>query len=185
MGWIMTAGVIIFLMNAGFAMLESGSVRFKNLQVVLIKNMIHALMGGIIWWAWGFAFAFGNVEGNGFIGSKYYFGLGVGDDSEYANWWLSYAFATASTSIVSGCLAERTNIYTYICFSILTFGFIYPMIVAWTWGGGWLNKLGFEDFAGSGIVHVTGGFAGIVGATICGPRLGKYRDMRSGMPIEC
>lgn len=61
MGWIMTAGVIIFLMNAGFAMLESGSVRFKNLQVVLIKNMIHALMGGIIWWAWGFAFAFGDV----------------------------------------------------------------------------------------------------------------------------
>ena len=73
---------------------------------------------------------------------------------------------------------------TYICFSILTFGFIYPLIVAWTWGGGWLHDIGFEDFAGSGIVHVTGGFAGIVGATICGPRLGRFRDMRSGMPIE-
>ena len=184
MGWVMTAGIIIFLMNAGFAMLESGSVRFKNLQVVLIKNMIHALMGGIIWWAWGFAFAFGDVKKNGFIGTKYYLGLGVGDDQEFAHWWLSYAFATASTSIVSGCLAERTNIYTYICFSILTFGFIYPLIVAWTWGGGWLHEFGFEDFAGSGIVHVTGGFAGIVGATICGPRLGRFRDMRSGMPIE-
>lgn len=80
MGWVMTAGIIIFLMNAGFAMLESGTVRFKNLQVVLIKNMIHALMGGIIWWAWGFAFAFGDVDKNGFIGRKYYLGHGVGDD---------------------------------------------------------------------------------------------------------
>jgi ammonium transporter, Amt family len=73
MGWIMTAGVIIFLMNAGFAMLESGTVRFKNLQYILIKNMIHALMGGIVWWAWGYAFAFGNVDG-GFLGRKYFFG---------------------------------------------------------------------------------------------------------------
>lgn len=96
-------------------------------------------MGGIIWWAWGFAFAFGNLKDNLFIGNKYYFGIGISDDSLSAKWWISYAFATASTSIVSGCLAERINIYCYICFSILTFGFIYPMIVAWTWGGGWLH----------------------------------------------
>jgi len=76
MGWIMTSGVVIFLMNAGFAMLESGSVRFKNVQVVLVKNMIHALLGGIIWWAFGFAFAFGDVNG-GFIGSTYFFGLNI------------------------------------------------------------------------------------------------------------
>ena len=76
MGWIMTSGVVIFLMNAGFAMLESGSVRFKNVQVVLVKNMIHALLGGIIWWAFGFAFAFGDLNG-GFIGSTYFFGLNI------------------------------------------------------------------------------------------------------------
>ena len=96
---------------------------------------------------------------------------------------MSYAFATASTSIISGCLAERTNIYAYICFSIFTFGFVYPLIVAWTWGKGWLYKLGFEDFAGSGIVHVTGGFAGIVGAILCGPRIGRFSDIRTGIPI--
>jgi Amt family ammonium transporter len=80
---MLSAGVVIFLMNAGFAMLESGSVRFKNLQVVLIKNMVHALLGGLIWWAWGFAFAFGNVDG-GFMGSKYFLGIGLGEDGMHA-----------------------------------------------------------------------------------------------------
>jgi ammonium transporter, Amt family len=97
---------------------------------------------------------------------------------------MSYAFATASTSIVSGCVAERINVYSYIAFSFFTFGFIYPVIVAWTWGKGWLHNLGFEDFAGSGIVHVTGGFAGLMGAIVCGPRIGKFTDIRTGVPIE-
>lgn len=181
-GWMLSAGVVIFLMNAGFAMLESGSVRFKNLQVVLIKNMVHALLGGLIWWAWGFAFAFGNVDG-GFMGSKYFLGIGLGEDGMHAQWWLSYTFAAAATSIVSGSVAERINVYTYVCFSIFMFGFIYPLIAAWTWGRGWLYVVGYEDFAGSGVVHITGGFAGLMGAVICGPRLGRFEDVRTGQPI--
>ena len=101
----------------------------------------------------------------------------------HARWWLSYAFASAATSIVSGSVAERVNVYTYVCYSILMFGFIYPMIVAWTWGRGWLYVFGYEDFAGSGVVHITGGFAGLVGAVICGPRLGRFEDVRSGQAI--
>ena len=182
MGWIMTSGVVIFLMNAGFAMLESGSVRFKNVQVVLVKNMIHALLGGIIWWAFGFAFAFGDLNG-GFIGSTYFFGLNIEKQNQLALWFLSYTFACTSTTIVSGSLAERININCYIVFSVIMFGFTYPLIVAWTWGGGFLSKLGFQDFAGSGIVHMTGAFSGLMGTIIMGPRIGKFKDIRSGIPI--
>ena len=85
--WIMTAGVLVFFMNAGFALLESGTVRFKNFQNILLKNVMHALVGGLVWWAWGFAFAYGNVDG-GFIGKKYFLGIGMGgSDFQYANWW--------------------------------------------------------------------------------------------------
>ena len=85
-GWLMLSGVIVFLMNIGFALLESGSVRFKNYQNVLLKNIIHTLVGGFIWWMWGFAFAFGNVDG-GFIGSKYFVGMDLIEDKQFANWW--------------------------------------------------------------------------------------------------
>lgn len=84
---------------------------------------------------------------------------------------------------MSGSVAERVNVYTYVCFSILMFGFIYPLIAAWTWGRGWLYNFGYEDFAGSGVVHITGGFAGLMGAVICGPRLGRFEDMRTGEAI--
>jgi len=86
--WIMTAGVLVFMMNAGFALLESGTVRFKNYQNILLKNVMHALVGGLIWWAWGFAFAYGNVDG-GFIGTKYFVGISMAksDSYQYANWW--------------------------------------------------------------------------------------------------
>lgn len=89
---------------------------------------------------------------------------------------------TAAT-IVSGSLAERTNVFCYILFAFFMIGFIYPTIVAWTWGKGWLFKMGFLDFAGSGIVHMVGGFAGLTGAIICGPRIGRFNDIRTGNPI--
>jgi len=104
--------------------------------------------------------------------------------TQYADWWFQYAFAATAATIVSGSVAERINVNCYIFFAYFMIGLIYPIIVAWTWGGGWLAKRGFDDFAGSGIVHMTGGIAGLVGASICGPRIGKYSDIRTGQDVD-
>ena len=176
-GWIMTAGVIIFFMQSGFALLESGNVRFKNYQNILLKNCMDACIGAMVWWICGFAFAFGLQNDNTFIGTQYFFANKLGDDDAelgYGFWFFQYAFACTAATIVSGSLAERVNIPNYLLFSAFMTGFIYPVIVAWTWGGGFLTGWGFSDFAGSGVVHLTGGISGLAGAIICGPRLGKF-----------
>ena len=116
--------------------------------------------------------------------TKYYFGVGLAENKQFSDWWFQYAFAATAATIVSGSVAERINIYCYISFAFVMIGFIYPIIVAWTWGEGWLYVYGFDDFAGSGIVHMTGGIAGLVGASICGPRIGRFTDIRTGHPIE-
>ena len=125
-------------------------------------------------WATGYAFAYGDVDG-GFIGKKYFFGMGM--EGLYGSWFFQYAFACTAATIVSGSLAERVNINNYLIFSLLMTGFIYPVVVARTWGGGWLSEIGFCDFAGSGVVHLTGGIAGVAGAAICGPRMGKFDSL--------
>ena len=135
-------------------------------------------ISGIIWWATGYAFAYGNAAENGFIGTKYFFGTGLLEEEQYGSWFFQFAFAATCATIVSGSLAERVNINTYVVFSFFMTGLIYPIIAAWTWGGGFLTKVGFEDFAGSGIVHLTGGVAGFCGTAICGPRLGMFVSAR-------
>lgn len=142
-----------------------------------------ACIGGLVWWAWGFAFAYGAPETNSFIGSKYFFGMDLEADGKYADWFFQWAFAATAATIVSGSLAERVNINAYLVFSFFMTSFIYPVVVAWTWGGGFLGKLGFTDFAGSGIVHLVGGTAGMVGAAIAGARLGRFENCRGeGIP---
>jgi len=175
--WLLLAGVLVFFMQSGFALLESGTVRHKNYQNILLKNCMDACIGGLVWWAWGYGFALGvDSEGSGFIGSKYFFGRGLEEDGKFGEWFFQFAFACTAATIVSGSLAERVNINCYLLFSFFMTGFIYPVVVAWTWGGGWLTELGYVDFAGSGIVHLTGGISGLAGAIICGPRLGKFDD---------
>ena len=145
-----------------------------------------ACIGGLIWWACGFGFAFGNVSG-GFIGSKYFFAIGLDDPNSskgYADWFFQYAFACTAATIVSGSLAERVQISTYLVFSLFMTGIIYPVVVAWTWGGGWLSALGFSDFAGSGVVHLTGGVAGLVGAIMIKPRLGRFDEPDSAPMVD-
>lgn len=127
-----------------------------------------------MWWAWGYAIS--HVPQGGFDGANLFFGIGM--EGKYGNWFLSYVFASTSATIVSGSLAERSKIKSYLLFSFLMTGLIYPSVAAWTWGKGFLYKMGFSDFAGSGVVHLTGGIAGLAAAYICGPRLGKFESIR-------
>lgn len=146
-----------------------------------------ACIGGLVWWAWGYGLAWG-VEEGGFIGTKYFFGMDMGPTkdkaSPYGEWFFQFAFACTAATIVSGSLAERVNINNYLLFSFFMTGFIYPVVVSWTWAGGWLATMepGFADFAGSGVVHLTGGVAGLAGAVFCGPRLGKFDGEEANNP---
>ena len=161
-------------MQTGFSLLESGSVRHKNYQNILLKNTIDFCACGIVWWGWGYGLARGDVNG-GFIGSKNFFGYEL--DKMRGRWFLSYVFASNAATIVSGSLAERCKILNYLIFSVFMTGFIYPVIEAWIWGGGWLNEMGFHDFAGSGVVHLTGGISGLVATFVIGPRFGRFEDI--------
>ena len=178
-------------MQAGFALVENGTVRSKNSRNILAKNMFDAAAGAVMFFLFGFGIAFGlkcreNCDPDSeleevprrFIGSQYFAGSGFADsgDNLYTLWIFQYSFAATASTIVSGSLAERTKLPSYMLFSALMTGFIYPVVVAWTWGGGWLTQNGFHDFAGTGIVHMVGGVAGLVGAMIIRPRYGKEKD---------
>jgi Amt family ammonium transporter len=128
--WAMLSGVVVFFMQTGFALLESGSVRHKNYQNILIKNCLDFCIGGIVWWAWGYAIY--NIPIDGFEGANNFFGVKM--EGKYGKWFLSYVFASTSATIVSGSLAERVRMKNYLVFSFLMTGFIYPTVAAWVWG---------------------------------------------------
>ena len=172
-------------MQLGFALLENGMVRSKNSKNILIKNLFDVCVGAIAFWLIGFGFAFGHSEPGGFIGTEG--GMFAAADfakletNYYLLWIFQFSFAATSATIVSGSLAERTQLPAYLVFSTIMTGFIYPVVVGWCWGGGWLGDAseegkGFHDFAGTGIVHLVGGTAGFIGAYILGPRYGKEKN---------
>jgi len=177
----------ILLMQAGFALVENGTVRAKNSRNILIKNMFDLCIGAFIFWLVGFGIAYGHDEKGGVIGTNgnYYatWNYNAIDGNPYSSWIFQFAFSATSATIVSGSLAERTQLPAYMAFSLIMTGFIYPVVVSWTWGGGWLGDggedgetKGFHDFAGAGIVHMVGGVAGLAGALIVGPRHGKEKN---------
>jgi len=193
--WVMVAGMLVFFMNAGFGMLETGFCRQKNAVNVLSKNLIVFALSTIAFWAIGFALMFSN--GNGFIGTSGGFFLwNVADNSPATgdayqgifsalNWtgvplnakfFFQLVFAGTAATIVSGAVAERVKFIDFLIFSLLLVGIAYPITGHWIWGGGWLAKAGFWDFAGSTVVHSVGGWAALMGAAFLGPRIGKYRD---------
>lgn len=175
-------GALVFFMQAGFALLEAGSTGVTSVTSILFKNVADVMVGSVAWWATGYAFAYG-PEGTRFIGSKQYFLMDI-ELCDYANWFYQWTFAATAVTIVSGAMAGRTKLAAYITYSTLITGFIYPVVVHWTWSGdAWLsdgdsntvtdesgNSIGYTDFAGSGIVHCTGGIAALVGAYFVGPR---------------
>ena len=170
--WIGVAAILVFWMQAGFAMLESGSVRSKNSQNILFKNFIDVCITTILWWLFGYGMAYGTGD---FIGTDKFNTYGY-TSTDYRDWLFQWAFAGTTMTIVSGCMAERTTIHGYMILTVIMNLLIYPWIVHWTWGGDWLFEGGFTDFAGSGIVHLTGGISGLVATLVLGKRIGRFED---------
>ena len=186
--WVFIAGVLVFFMQAGFALLEAGLTRAKNVVNIFTKNMADAIIGVLAFFAVGYAFAFGS-DTNNFIGTEGFFlsGLdvfGIGEEgalSVATVFFFQAVFAATAVTIASGAMAERTKFSAYLIFSAVMCAFIYPVVVHWTWGGGMIAQINYDgavysDFAGSGIVHMTGGIAALMGAYFVGPRLGRYSD---------
>lgn len=175
--WVLVAAALVFLMQAGFAMVEAGFTRAKNASNIIMKNIMDFSVGSFLFFAIGFSLMFGDSI-SGFIGWSGFFNPDKMnyDSGLYLPVFILFqtVFAGTAATIVSGAMAERTKFKSYLIFSAVITMIIYPVVGHWTWGGGWLSKLDFVDFAGSTVVHSVGGWAALMGAFILGPRLGKY-----------
>ena len=168
-GWILLGAALVFFMQAGFAMVETGFTRAKNAGNIIMKNLMDFSLGTPIFWLIGFGIMFG---GSGkLIGGLDLFTNAGGD---WATLIFQTVFCATAATIVSGAMAERTKFSAYCIYSMVISAFIYPISGHWIWGGGWLAQMGFHDFAGSTAVHMVGGVAAFIGAAILGPRIGKY-----------
>ena len=190
--WVLVAGMLVFFMNLGFAMVESGFARSKNTVNILSKNFIVFAVSSLGFLVLGWGLMFG--DGNGFIGLKGLFMASGADNSPavgeayqgvytaiswtgvpfWAKFFFQLVFCGTAATIVSGAVAERIKYISFIVFSLVLTMFIYPIIGHWIWGGGWLATMGFQDFAGSTVVHSVGGWAALAGVLLLGPRFGKY-----------
>jgi ammonium transporter, Amt family len=176
--WVLLATVLVFFMQAGFAMVETGFTRAKNAGNIIMKNLMDFCIGSLAYWVIGFSLMFGVTRG-GFIGSFDFFfrgtyehiGLGIPVEAFLI---FQTVFCATTATIVSGAMAERTKFKSYLVYSFFISLIIYPIVGHWIWGGGWLFDLGFVDFAGSTAVHSVGGWSALMGAWILGPRIGKY-----------
>jgi Amt family ammonium transporter len=175
--WVLVAAFLVFFMQAGFAMVESGFSRAKNAANLLMKNLMDFAVGTILFFILGFGLMYGTSL-SGIIGTDNFFlsKIGFGADSAYnwAGFLFQLVFAATAATIVSGAVAERLKFSAYLVYSVIIAGLIYPISGHWLWGGGWLAESGFIDFAGSTIVHSVGGWAALAGAIILGPRIGKF-----------
>ncbi|QUJ75935.1 ammonium transporter [Sulfitobacter albidus] len=182
----LVGGFLVFWMAAGFAMLEAGLVRSKNVTMQLTKNIALFSIASIMYWLVGFNLMYPG-DFNGYFAFNFVptvlepVGLAAADASlDYASvasdFFFQLMFVAATASIVSGALAERIKLWPFLIFVVVLTGILYPISGSWQWGGGWLSEMGFSDFAGSTIVHSVGGWAALAGALILGPRLGKYKD---------
>lgn len=185
--FLLFGGALVFLMQAGFAMLCAGSVRAKNVKNILLKNMLDGCGGALGFFAIGFGFAYGGT--GTFIGNEYFF---LNNFDAYAEWFFQFAFAATAATIVAGTVAERCKMAAYLCYSVFLTGFVYPVIVRSIWSSaGFLTAfrsdpfldIGMIDFAGSGVVHLTGGITALIAAIILGPRRGRFYD-EDGNPLE-
>src|SRR5919199_3443352 len=192
--WVIVAALLVLFMQAGFAMLEVGFSRMKNVGSVVAKILANMGIGLVAYWVAGFAFAFGDGGAlNPLIGLQGFFtnpgadvyatfaGLSWTAVPLSAKFLFQVAFCAVSLAVVWGTMLERTKFAVYVIFAVVFAGLIYPMVGHWIWGGGWLGELGMQDFAGSTVVHLSGAMAALAGTILLGPRLGKYDD--DGRPV--
>ena len=173
--WTLIAGILVFVMQAGFALVEAGLTRAKNTSNIMMKNVMDFVIGSVCFWIIGSAFMFGATKA-GFIGTSGFFMdiFNTGDDWNWTYMFFQTMFCATAATIVSGAMAERTQFRSYLIYSAVISLFIYPIAGKWAWGGGWLADLNFHDFAGSTVVHSVGGWLALTGAIVLGPRIGKY-----------
>ena len=179
-------GFLVFFMACGFAMLESGMVTSKSVSVICAKNIGLISISGIMFWMFGYNLAYGIPEG-GYIGSFIPWSDSSAVDTGYADgsdWYFQMVFCATTVSIVSGTLAERIKLWPFFLFAAILSGILYPIVMGWQWGGGWLASIGFSDFAGSTLVHSTGGAAALAGALMLGPRLGRFTKSGAPAPLK-
>jgi Amt family ammonium transporter len=193
--WVIVAACLVLFMQAGFAMLEVGFSRMKNVGSVVAKILVNLAIAALLFWAVGFAFAFSDGGAlNSIIGTRGFFlavpegqvdgvfaGLSWTQVPLSAKFLFQVAFCAVSLAIVWGTMLERTKFAVYVIFAVVFAGLIYPLVGHWVWGGGWLAALGMQDFAGSTVVHLSGAMAALAGTLLLGPRLGKYDD--DGRPV--
>ncbi len=190
--WTCVAAFLVFFMQAGFALVESGFTRAKNTVNILMKNLMDFSVGAIAFWAVGFGLMFSATTGL-FGWGEFFPNPDVNAFGEDPNWMYSFlifqtVFAATAATIVSGAMAERTRFSSYLIYSVVITGIIYPITGSWAWGGlwhggGWLEGLGFVDFAGSTVVHSVGGWAALAGAIVLGARKGKFNPDGSANAI--
>lgn len=179
--------VLVLFMQSGFAMVESGFNSSKNTINILFKNLMDVCAGVLVYYAVGYGLMYPGDAGNGYFGFAQ-FGIGEAGDPgpgvlhPQVDFLFQVAFAATAATIVSGAVAGRLKFSSYLIYSIILTGIIYPISGYWKWGGGWLDAMGFYDFAGSIVVHAVGGFAGLAGALVLGPRIGRFKDGKS-VPI--
>ena len=179
-------GFLVFFMAAGFAMLESGMVTSKSVSVICAKNIGLISISGVMFWMVGYNLAYGIPEG-GYIGNFIPWSDSSSVDTGYSDgsdWYFQMVFCATTVSIVSGAMAERIKLWPFFLFAAILSGIIYPIVMGWQWGGGWLASIGFSDFAGSTLVHSTGGAAALAGAIIIGPRLGRFTKSGAPAPLK-
>ena len=178
--WVLVAAFLVFFMQAGFAMVETGFTRAKNAGNIIMKNLMDFAIGSIFFWLFGFAIMFGQSSGGLFGTTGFFFQVGkMGLDLNIpipSFLLFQTVFAATAATIVSGAMAERTKFVSYCIYSAVISLVIYPVVGHWIWGGGWLAEKGMIDFAGSTVVHSVGGWAAMIGATLLGPRIGKYDE---------
>lgn len=184
--WLVLTGALVFFMQAGFALVESGMARTKNAVNVLMKNYTDCCFGALAFWVLGYGLMFG-ANPSGWIGTDHFLLWGAAH-MDYSLLFFQCMFAATAATIVSGAMAERTHYWAYILASTLTTALIYPVFGSWAWGSlyggsGWLKQLGFTDFAGSTVVHSVGGWCALAGIMVLGPRLGRFGPHGEVRPI--
>lgn len=186
--FLFITAVLVLFMQAGFAMVEVGLNSAKNTVNILFKNLIDLCAGGILFYAFGYSIMYGNDLFGGFFAFN---GFGISSVAPEAtagalhpqvDWLFQVAFAATAATIVSGAVAGRMRFVSYLIYTVVITGLVYPVSGFWKWGGGWLDAMGFYDFAGSLVVHAVGGFAGLAGAMVLGPRIGRFNGISKAMP---